>query len=111
MEVIDWLTLRGIARLGCVLLLAISVNGARASAQEAESSVAALEVDQAVQMAVANNRNLKIVSLDLDKSKEKLRRGKDQAPARFQHLYLCFAAAGAHQPSRWKPASSAPIRE
>jgi outer membrane protein TolC len=72
MEVIDWLTLRGITRLGCMLLLAINAYAATASAQEADSSVAVLEVEQAVQIALANNRDLKIVSLDLDKSKEKL---------------------------------------
>jgi outer membrane protein TolC len=72
MEVSDWLTPKGMARLGCALLLAVSVGSATATAQEVESSVDVLGVDQAVQLALANNRNLKIVSLDLDKSEEKL---------------------------------------
>jgi hypothetical protein len=72
MEVSDWLTPRGVARLGCALLLAVSVGSATASAREVESSADVLGVDQAVQLALANNRNLKIVSLDLDKSEEKL---------------------------------------
>jgi outer membrane protein len=72
MEVIDWRTPRGIARLGCVLLLVTSLGTGIASAQEPESSADVLEVDQAVHLALANNRNLKIVSLDLDKSQEKL---------------------------------------
>ena len=72
MEVIDWLTPRGAARLACALLLAVSLDGATATAQEAGSSADVLAVDQAVQLALANNRNLKIVSLDFDKSEEKL---------------------------------------
>ncbi len=72
MEVIDWRTPRGIARLGCVLLLVTSLGTIDAAAQEAPDSTDALTVDQAVQLALANNRNLKIVSLSLDSSKQKL---------------------------------------
>ena len=39
---------------------------------EPSSSADVLTADQAVQIAIANNRNLKIVSLSLDSSKEKL---------------------------------------
>jgi hypothetical protein len=53
---------------GC-LLLAASLP---ASAQQEANSTDTLTVDQAVQIALANNRNLKIVSLSLDSSKEKL---------------------------------------
>ncbi len=69
---IDWLTLGGRARLGCVFLLAVSLGSVGAVAQEPPDTVEVLTVDQAVQMGLANNRNLKIVSLDLDKSKQKL---------------------------------------
>jgi outer membrane protein len=72
MEVIAGLAPKGITRLACVLLLAVSAYGAAAPPQEADNSAPDLQVDQAVQIAVANNRNLKIVSLDLDKSEEKL---------------------------------------
>ena len=72
MEVIDWRTPRGIARLGCILLLVTSLGTIDAAAQEAPDSTDALTVDQAVQLALANNRNLKIVSLSLDSSKQKL---------------------------------------
>ena len=43
-----------------------------AAAEEPAPPADALTVDQAVQIALANNRNLKIVSLGLDSSKEKL---------------------------------------
>ena len=72
MDVIHRRTRRGIARRVCVLLLVVSVGTGIASAQEPESSADVLEVDQAVHLALANNRNLKIVSLDLDKSEQKL---------------------------------------
>ena len=72
MEVIAGLAPRGITRLACVLLWAISSYAATAPPQEADNSAPVLQVDQAVQIALANNRDLKIVSLDLDSSKEKL---------------------------------------
>jgi outer membrane protein len=72
MDVIDWRTPKGIARLVCVLMLVVSVGTGIVSAQGPESSAEVLEVDQAVHLALANNRNLKIVTLDLDKSEEKL---------------------------------------
>ena len=56
---------------GC-LLLAVSVFSLPASAQQEANPTDTLTVDQAVQIALANNRNLKIVSLSLDSSKEKL---------------------------------------
>ena len=72
MDVFDWRVPTGIARLGCVFLLVISMGSAAAAAQKSPESTDALTVDQAVQLALANNRNLKIVSLDFDKSEQKL---------------------------------------
>jgi len=46
--------------------------GIAAAAEEPAAPADALTVDQAVQIALANNRDLKIVSLGLDSSKEKL---------------------------------------
>jgi len=54
------------------LLLVVASFGLVSAAQEQATADEALSVDQAVQIAVANNRNLKIVSLSLDGSKEKL---------------------------------------
>ena len=54
------------------LLLVVASFGLVSAAQEQPAADEALSVDQAVQIAVANNRNLKIVSLSLDGSKEKL---------------------------------------
>jgi outer membrane protein TolC len=51
---------------------AISVVAVFAHAAEDTAPTEALTVDQAVQIAIANNRTLKIVSLGLDTSKEKL---------------------------------------
>jgi len=55
-----------------ILLLSASLLGAAAPAEEPAGPADALTVDQAVQIALANNRDLKIVSLSLDSSKEKL---------------------------------------
>jgi len=54
------------------LLLALSIGCSTASAQQASSSADVLTVDEAVKLALANNRNLKIVTLELDSSKQKL---------------------------------------
>jgi outer membrane protein len=54
------------------LLLTGSFFSLAAAAEEPANSPDVLTVDQAVQIAVANNRNLKIVSLSFDSSKEKL---------------------------------------
>jgi outer membrane protein TolC len=72
MEVIAGRAPSGITRMACVLLLAAGAYAATAAPQETDNSSPALQVDQAVQIAVANNRNLKIVSLDFDKSEQKL---------------------------------------
>jgi outer membrane protein len=88
MEVIDWLRPRRVVRLGCLLLLAVSVGNGTASAQEVENSADVLEVDQAVHLALANNRNLKIVSLDLNKSEEKLQAEKTRRLPAFSTYVL-----------------------
>ena len=61
---------RSVAVIASALLLAVLGNAA--VAEEPANSDEVLTVDQAVQIAIANNRNLKIVSLSLDSSKEKL---------------------------------------
>jgi outer membrane protein len=55
-----------------VALLPLGFLSSVATAEESERSAEVLTVDQAVHIALANNRNLKIVSLSLDSSKEKL---------------------------------------
>ena len=54
------------------LPVVFDVRQPAAAAEEPTNSAEVLTVDQAVQIALANNRNLKIVSLSLDSSKEKL---------------------------------------
>jgi outer membrane protein len=54
------------------MLLLAAILSVLAVAEEPAGSAEPLTVDQAVQIALANNRNLKIVSLSLDSSKEKL---------------------------------------
>ncbi len=71
MEGINWPTPRKIA-LGCILLFVLSLGTIGSAAQAPIDSTDALTVDQAVQLGLANNRNLKIVSLSLDISKQKL---------------------------------------
>ena len=55
-----------------LFLVATAIFSLTASGEEPADSAEVLTVDQAVQIALANNRNLKIVSLSLDSSKEKL---------------------------------------
>ena len=62
---------RALGRIVQVLVLATVFVGIAAS-QEATDSADVLTVDQAVKLALANNRNLKSVSLGLDSSKQKL---------------------------------------
>jgi len=65
--------------IAVVSVLAFSVGIAAASpvaAQEETSGPELLTVDQAIRLALANNRNLKIVSLNLDSTKEGLRAAK-----------------------------------
>ncbi len=62
---------RALGRIVQVLVLAAVFVGT-ATSQEAVDSAEVLTVDQAVKLALANNRNLKIVSLGLDSSKQKL---------------------------------------
>ncbi len=61
-----------VASLLLLILGATAVFCLAASGEERADSADVLTVDQAVQIALANNRNLKIVSLSLDSSKEKL---------------------------------------
>ena len=60
------------AVIGGTLLLTASFCGLTAAAEQPAVPSEVLTVDQAVQIALANNRDLKIVSLGLDSSKEKL---------------------------------------
>jgi len=60
------------ALIAGALLLTTNFCGLAAAAEGPTNSADVLTVDQAVQIAVANNRNLKIVSLGFDSSKEKL---------------------------------------
>lgn len=59
-----------------------------AAVQEAAGSSDALTVDEAVKIALANNRNLKIVSLGLDSSKEKLAAEKTRRLPAFNTYIL-----------------------
>ncbi len=63
------------AALACVALLGLSLLGLgqhAAAAQPDTASSESLTVDQAIKVALANNRDLKIVTLNLDTSKDKL---------------------------------------
>ena len=62
---------RALGRILQALVLAAVFVGVAVS-QDATDSADVLTVDQAVKIALANNRNLKIVSLGLDSSKQKL---------------------------------------
>ena len=56
-----------------------------------------LTVDQAVKIAVANNRMLKITSLQLGDTKEELPRVQDAPLSVVQDLHFRFGAAVADQ--------------
>jgi len=60
------------AVIGGTLLLTVGFSSLAAVAEQPAVPAEVLTVDQAVQIALANNRDLKIVSLGLDSSKEKL---------------------------------------
>jgi outer membrane protein len=75
------------ALLGFVILLVAGCSIVQASAIE-ESSADVLTVDQAVQIALANNRSLKIVSLNVDSSKEKLAAEKTRRLPAFNTYIL-----------------------
>jgi outer membrane protein len=60
---------RELLPVASVLLLAVS---SVAAAQESSGSADTMSVDQAVRLALANNRTLKIVSLSVEGSREKL---------------------------------------
>ncbi len=80
---------RAIARVGCVLLLAVcSFIPALGANQVPPTDSDALTVDQAVKLALANNRNLKIVSLNVDASQEKLAAEKTRRYPSFSTYIL-----------------------
>lgn len=60
------------ASIGLLMLVLGLFGPSRASAQEASSPPELLTIDRAVKEALANNRYLKIVTLDLDTSKDKV---------------------------------------
>jgi outer membrane protein len=75
--------------VGRVLVLATSLfvaSAAGAMAQDASASPELLTIDQAVTIAVANNRDLKIVSLSVDSSKDKVLAAKTKRLPSF-NLY------------------------
>ena len=84
--------------IGIFLLVSsmMPAAAARAPIQDDSAEPDLLTIDQAVKLALANNRDLKIVSLDLDISKDKVLPPRPGA-IRLQHLYLCVATALAHQ--------------
>jgi len=58
--------------VGCLLLLCWFVPISARETPDTGDAVPALTIDEAVRLAIANNRDLKIVALQLDSSKEKL---------------------------------------
>jgi len=74
------------ATLASVTLLIAGCSMVQASAIEESSNV--LTVDQAVQIALENNRNLKIVTLSVDSSKEKLAAEKTRRLPAFNTYIL-----------------------
>lgn len=68
--------------LSCVLLLVTAV--AAASSTDDSAAADSLSVDQAVKLALANNRTLKIVSLNVEGSKEKLAADKTKRLPAFK---------------------------
>ena len=69
-------------------LLSLTFISAPATSEEPTSPPNTLTVDQAVQIALANNRDLKIVSLSLDSSKEKLAAEKTRRLPSFSTYVL-----------------------
>ena len=78
-----------------VVLYLASTSGVVAAQESADSAL--LTVDQAVQIAVANNRTLKIASLDIDKSKWQIAEAKTNRLPVFK-TYV-FAAANLNSPA------------
>jgi outer membrane protein TolC len=84
---------RSLTFAGCVVVLASSlliVFPAPASAQDQNTAPDVLTIDQAVTMAVANNRDLKIVSLNVDSSKDKVLAAKTKRLPAFN--FYAFAS-------------------
>jgi outer membrane protein len=84
---------------GAILFVAISfaMVGARLLAQEAAVDAPLLTVDQAVQVAIANNRSLKIASLNVDKSKWQIAEVKTNRLPIFKTYF--FASGNLNSPS------------
>ena len=76
------------ALLGLAILLVAGCSFAEASGIVESSSLEVLTVDQAVQIALANNRALKVVSLNVDSSKEKLAAEKTRRLPAFSTYIL-----------------------
>ena len=76
------------ALLGLAILLVAGCSVAEASGIVESSSLEVLTVDQAVQIALANNRALKVVSLNVDSSKEKLAAEKTRRLPAFSTYIL-----------------------
>ena len=80
-----------------ILVIFCSVMVASRSAAQETSTAPLLTVDQAVQIAIANNRTLKIASLDIDKSKWQVAEVKTNRLPAFK-TYI-FAAGNLNSPS------------
>lgn len=84
---------RSVTLFRCTLLLAASlltVCPVRTMAQEESASPDLLTIDQAISTAVANNRDLKIVSLNVDSSKDKVLAAKTRRLPAFN--FYAFAS-------------------
>ena len=80
---------RSLTFVGCILVVAFglfTVCPAQTMAQDESANPDLLTIDQAVTMAVANNRDLKIVSLNVDSSKDKVLAAKTRRLPSF-NLY------------------------
>ena len=104
-------TQRSLTLIGCILVFAISlliVPAAWAALAEESTNPDLLTIDQAVTIAIANNRDLKIVSLSLDSSKEKCWPPRPIGCPRS--IYTRSARSCCHRsPSMFLPDSLAPI--
>ena len=97
MEVIDWRTPRGIARLGCVLLLVMSLGTIDAAAQEAPDSDRRPDRRSSSPIGAGQQSKPEDCLPQPRQLQTEAAGGQDQAASRFQHLRLRFAVAGTHQ--------------
>ena len=109
MDFIDWRVPTGIAPSGVRLPVGDGPGKRSRRSQKSPESTDALTVDQAVRLAVANNRDLKIVSLSLDSSEDKVLAAKTR---RLPRSTSTLSARNCFSPSafRFRQDSSAPIR-